>query len=89
MVTRPFCIHPVMQVFADLRPSLVLVVRTGSEFGVRADGCFARASDSKGRLQIAAYRVASKHVGGACSRGKAGPSAEPGRASVGRRCRGA
>jgi hypothetical protein len=24
----PFCIHPAMPVFADLRPSLVLVVRT-------------------------------------------------------------
>ena len=31
MVTRPFCIHPVMQVFADLRPSLVLVVHLGSQ----------------------------------------------------------
>ena len=30
IVKRPFCIHPAMQVFADLRPSLVLVVRSGS-----------------------------------------------------------
>jgi len=42
IVKRPFCIHPAMQVFADMRPSLVLVVRSRREPATLAHFCSGR-----------------------------------------------
>jgi hypothetical protein len=39
IVKQPFCIHPVMQVFADLRPSLVLVVHLSTVVERRGRAC--------------------------------------------------
>ena len=58
---------------ADRSGDLVRFVLTGSEVGVDVGGCSRYASDSQVRLQDAADRAGSKHIGGSPTRGKAGP----------------